>query len=103
MAAVRKSRRLLLFLLILVACALGAWQSLRPKEKIYHGRKISAWLKDLINTKGNSKDARTAFREMGSEAIPFLTGVLTNRASVRDRYVQMKSGLNSARLYKLMP
>ena len=73
----RKKRALLLLALLLMVLGLFLWHTLQPKEVTYQGRPLSAWLKDMEGWSGDTNDpAFVAFREMGTNAIPALLGII---------------------------
>jgi len=62
-----------MFLAGLVALALVAVATVRPRESMRHGRPVSAWVEELGD---NSYAAMCALRETGPEAIPSLIRAL---------------------------
>src|SRR5262249_10605567 len=96
-------RNLSVAALALAVSGLVIWQFVRPKQIVYQGKTLNAWLDELVATKGNSTQAITAFRATGPKAIPFLTNVLTSASPLRDGAVRIKSSLNSPTLYRTLP
>jgi hypothetical protein len=94
------SRRRILATVLFTAFGVAIlWQVLSPNELRYHGKKESAWLRDLNSgpliggdyTGKSHDDAAEAFRQMGTNALPYLLIELnarnpTTKISFLDQY-----------------
>jgi len=89
---VRRHRLIILF--VLGVALLGGLLIHTNREDhgpYYKGKYSSDWLDLIAGSPGESAQAAQAFREMGSNAVPYLQYVLTNKPAWRDSYVQFKS------------
>jgi peptidoglycan/xylan/chitin deacetylase (PgdA/CDA1 family) len=98
---VKKRHRIVLMGLLLAVLAIAAWFALRPSEPEYQGKKLSAWLDDLVGASSvESEDADAAdvvrrqtqsadvIRHIGTNALPYLLRLLEDKpqeSPFRDR------------------
>jgi hypothetical protein len=73
----RKSRCILMVVLVVAVLGAMAWQALilgQPKDPVYEGKTLSAWLPDIDYNQPQTKreKAGEAIRSMGTNALPFL-------------------------------
>lgn len=70
-----------------VALGIALFFALRPREPVYNGRPLSAWLNDLVmGTDGSQRDmAVDAIRHIGPPAVPHLVQLMRARESKFER------------------
>ncbi|MDB6065360.1 MAG: repeat protein [Pedosphaera sp.] len=88
-----KKRAAIIFMGVLLAavCVMAAWRYFtKPPEPVYAGRTLTEWLmlphgKNAVP--GDEAASSAAIRAMGTNAVPFLMGWLTNRDNVARKTV----------------
>jgi hypothetical protein len=89
-----KRRTVVVGAALLAVAALGVWLSLlaRPREPVYRGRALSAWLDDLQTRPDGSTylpdKSVAAVRAIGPEALPTLLRWLRERDSLINRHAE---------------
>src|SRR5260370_31341254 len=79
-AGMGKKRGILLTVLFVALLGGLVWVLSRPAEPAYHGKPLSAWLKDFNGVPEDTNQAAyVAFRELGTNAIPALLKTLQSR------------------------
>jgi HEAT repeat protein len=76
----RKRFRILLVVLLVAVLGGLAWQVLRPREPVYEGKTLSAWLADSHHM-AEAQEAREAVHKMGTNTFPTLLRMLRKRDS----------------------
>lgn len=102
---VRKRLRIAFGVLLVAALALAAWFAFHSREPVYQGRRLSKWIRacGYSNYDGPETDkARTAVRQIGTNAIPFFLGELQTseypwEAFARQNYLSLNFVLNLPR------
>src|SRR5213592_4436066 len=65
--------------LLIFATVFGfGWQGLRPREPVWKGKRLSAWLKDYdgLGPRVTSADVDEVVRQIGTNALPRLVSML---------------------------
>jgi hypothetical protein len=87
-AVMRKRVYIALAVLLVALAGVITWQVLREREPVYQGKRLSAWLKQYgtnhwaAGSGGElDKQAETAIRQIGTNAIPLYLSIITTRES----------------------
>ena len=79
-------------LVTLVIIGLVSWETLRPHEPEYKGKRLSAWLEEY-NTAGSmdkTKPASAAIRAMGTNCLPFLlANIKHNNSPLKQKIIKI--------------
>jgi HEAT repeat protein len=78
--------------LLLVLVGVIAWEVLREREPVYHGKALSIWLEGPPAPDSISPETETAIRAMGTDALPALLNMVRLRDSaVRKALIELSS------------
>ncbi len=78
----RKSRSIPFIVLAALALTFLAWLVFRPREPVYEGKTLSAWLIEYHTNRWPSDvEAKTAIRHFGTTAAPVLLKMMSTRES----------------------
>ncbi|MGO8925638.1 MAG: HEAT repeat domain-containing protein [Limisphaerales bacterium] len=84
----RKRVHIALAVLLVMLAGVIAWQVLRQREPVYQGKVLSSWLKQYGTNHWSAgrggeleKQAETAIRQIGTNAIPPYLSIITTRES----------------------
>jgi HEAT repeat protein len=88
-------RRLRAVLVIMLTCLAGllAWQFLHPREPVYQGKTLTAWLEQFSTNhfthRGSTadKEAEEAIRQIGENALPVLLELIAAKESAFEKKV----------------
>jgi uncharacterized alpha-E superfamily protein len=78
----KRSRAIAWFVLLAVIATVAAFFALRPRELVYQGQSVSAWLADLgSNDRQRIERAHKTLVAMGELAMPYLAKTIETKES----------------------
>jgi len=98
-----KRNRVLAILLLILAVAAG-WWLLTPHERVYRGRPVSAWVRQLQITQiGQTNDTLDVLLDIGPDCLRPLTGELQARENVITKWWQQIRPKLPGNVRRLLP
>jgi predicted PurR-regulated permease PerM len=77
-----KRNRAIVLVVLLAAIAVAAFSVLRPRELVYQGQSVSAWIADLgSNDRQRIERAHKTLVAMGEPAMPYLAKTIETKES----------------------